>query len=78
MDIGKTYFFKDGQVTFINSTITEEELDAACAEVNMQMRIPLVSSEEHGFNPNVNLTNTSTLEIYKQYIKAIYNIYKFL
>lgn len=77
MDIGKTYFFKDGQVTFINLTITEEELDAACAEVNMQMRIPLVSSEEHGFNPNVNLTNTSTLEIYKQYIKAGYSIIRY-
>ena len=77
MDIGKTYFFKDGQVKFINLTITEEELDAACAEVNTQMRIPLVSSEEHGFNPNVNHTNTSTLEIYNQYIKAGYSVIRY-
>lgn len=77
MDIGKAYFFKDGQVRYINLTITEEELDAACAEVNTHMIIPLVSSEEHGFNPNVNLTNTSTLEIYKQYIKAGYSIIRY-
>ncbi len=77
MDIGKTYFFKDGKVKFINLTITEEELDAACAEVNTHMIIPLVSSEEHGFNPNVNHTNTSTLEIYKQYIKAGYSIIRY-
>ena len=77
MDIGKTYFFKDGQVKFINLTITDDELDAACAEVNTHMIIPLVSSEEHGFNPNVNLTNTSTLEIYNQYIKAGYSIIRY-
>jgi hypothetical protein len=77
MDIGKAYFFKDGQVRFINLTITEEELDAACAEVDTHMIIPLVSSEEHGFNSNVNLTNTSTLEIYNQYIKAGYSIIRY-
>ncbi len=77
MDIGKTYFFKDGQVKFINLTITEEELDAACAEVDMSMMLPLVSSEEHGFNPNVARTNTSTLDIYNQYIKAGYSIIRY-
>ncbi len=77
MDIGKAYFFKDGKVSFVNLTITEEELDTACAEVDMDMVIPLVSSEEHSFNPNVARTNISTLDIYNQYIKAGYSIIRY-
>ncbi len=77
MDVGKTYFFKDGEVKFINLTITEEELDKACDEIKDHIRLPLVSSEEHSLNSNINYTNTSTLEIYKQYIDAGYSVIRY-